>query len=154
MSATTGESIARDLAATRKELVSARARLADATAAAEQHEKAAHPYADDMATVSGIRRKPSARADQKRDAANRRRSDAWSRVRELQAYVSRLEAREAHLVKLDPQPWTGDQIKAATHVRDRYGWHQVVRVSAKSVTVRTPYSWTDRIARDRVLEVR
>lgn len=45
-------------------------------------------------------------------------------------------------------------MRGAVLVSDRFGWHKVVRVSAKSVTVETPHSWTDRIALDKVLEVR
>jgi hypothetical protein len=37
-------------------------------------------------------------------------------------------------------------------VRDRYGWHEVVRVNARIVTVRTGYRWGDRIAIHEILE--
>jgi hypothetical protein len=47
-----------------------------------------------------------------------------------------------------------DDIRAAAFVRDSVGWHIVVRVNAKSVTVATPYSWTDRIPFGRILEAR
>lgn len=40
------------------------------------------------------------------------------------------------------------------HVRTATGWHKVVRVSAKSVTVETGYSWTDRHPLARIIEVR
>lgn len=53
-----------------------------------------------------------------------------------------------------PVPFTEEQWKAAVVVRTLTGWRKVVRVNAKTVTVSTPYSWTDRIARDKVLEVR
>lgn len=53
-----------------------------------------------------------------------------------------------------PIAYTTEQIKAATHIRTDIGWHKVVRISAKSVTVETGYSWTDRYALGRVLEVR
>ena len=49
---------------------------------------------------------------------------------------------------------TVDAIRTARYVRDRFGWHRVVRVNAKSVTVETVYSWTDRIALTDVLEAR
>lgn len=39
-------------------------------------------------------------------------------------------------------------------VRDSTGWHRVVRVNAKSVTVETPWSWTDRIEHMRIIETR
>lgn len=49
---------------------------------------------------------------------------------------------------------TADDVRGARFVRDQFGWHKVVRVSAKSVTVETGYSWTDRIPLDRILEAR
>lgn len=49
---------------------------------------------------------------------------------------------------------TADDVKGARFVRDQFGWHVVARVSAKSVTVKTPYSWTERIAIDKIREVR
>ena len=47
-----------------------------------------------------------------------------------------------------------DDIKDATHIRTLTGWHKVVRVNAKSVTVATPHSWTDRYRLDEILETR
>jgi hypothetical protein len=41
----------------------------------------------------------------------------------------------------------------ARFVRTVTGWHQVVRVNAKTVTVRTEFSWDDRIAHRKVLQV-
>lgn len=49
---------------------------------------------------------------------------------------------------------THEQIKGATHVRSEHGWHEVVRVNAKSVTVKTPYSWTETIPHEKIHEVR
>lgn len=49
--------------------------------------------------------------------------------------------------------FTRDEVAGARAVKDSNGWHRVVRVSAKSVTVETPYSWTDRIALDKILQV-
>ena len=46
-----------------------------------------------------------------------------------------------------------DEIKSARAIRTSVGWHRVVRVNGKSVTVETPYSWTDRIPFDTILEV-
>lgn len=42
----------------------------------------------------------------------------------------------------------------ATYVRDRWGWHEVVRVSRTTVTVRTAHSWDEHIPIDRVIEAR
>ena len=72
------------------------------------------------------------------------------RLAEAQARAERHKAeREAEQARVR---LTADDVKGATHVRDRIGWHRVVRVSAKSVTVATPYSWTDRIPLDRILQ--
>ena len=76
---------------------------------------------------------------------------AERREKERAAKAVRLATREAE--KARPK-LTYDDVKGATLVRDYWGWHKVVRVSAKSVTVETPYSWTERIAHDRILEVR
>jgi len=53
-----------------------------------------------------------------------------------------------------PVSFTDEQYMAAAFVRSNIGWHKVVRVNAKSVTVATAYSWTDRIQRAKILEVR
>lgn len=45
-------------------------------------------------------------------------------------------------------------LKPGDLVRDAVGWHRVVRVNAKSVTVETPWSWTDLIRHDRIVETR
>ena len=51
-------------------------------------------------------------------------------------------------------PYTPEQYKTAKVVRTVTGWHKVVKVNAKSVTVATGYSWTDRIEVARIIEVR
>lgn len=64
-------------------------------------------------------------------------------------------ARERHAAELaHAATITPEQIREARFVRDAIGWHQVVRVNGKSVTVATQYSWTDRIGLDKILEVR
>lgn len=73
---------------------------------------------------------------------------AAERKAEYAASVAKFDARNK------ATPFTEDEYKAARAVRDMLGWHKVVRVNAKSVTVETGYSWTDRIDRAKVLEVR
>jgi hypothetical protein len=53
-----------------------------------------------------------------------------------------------------PVAFSEDEYRKARAIRTRLGWHKVVRVNAQSVTVETGRSWTDRIARQKVLEVR
>lgn len=84
-------------------------------------------------------------ADAKRELAELQREE------DRLAKVRRVEAREAEKARVK---LTAADVEGATHVRDQFGWHKVVRVSAKSVTVETPYSWTDRIPLERVLEAR
>lgn len=50
--------------------------------------------------------------------------------------------------------FTADDLAGAAAVRDRIGWHRVVKVNAKSVTVATAYSWTERIPIEQVREWR
>lgn len=65
--------------------------------------------------------------------------------------AARKAARDAETARVR---LTCDDVQDARFVRDSLGWHKVVRVSGKSVTVETAYSWTDRIALDSLLEVR
>lgn len=65
--------------------------------------------------------------------------------------VRRREAVEAE--KARPKLTAAD-VAGAVRVRDQFGWHRVVRVNAKSVTVVTPYTWTDRIPLAKILDVR
>jgi hypothetical protein len=68
--------------------------------------------------------------------------------------VSSLRARVAYAKKNAPVPFTPEELKAARAIRTSSGWHRVVKVNAKSVTVATGYSWNDRYTLDKVLEVR
>lgn len=47
-----------------------------------------------------------------------------------------------------------DALKPGDLVRTASGWHVVARVNAKSVSVETPWSWTDRVPHDRIIETR
>lgn len=51
-------------------------------------------------------------------------------------------------------PFTDDEYRSARAVRTKTGWRAVVKVNAKSVSVASGYSWTDRVPRAQVLEVR
>lgn len=41
--------------------------------------------------------------------------------------------------------FTATDLTTATHVRTRHGWHEITRINAKTVTVKTGHSWDDRI---------
>jgi len=107
----------------------------------------------DTAILSGIRRKPNPKRDEARRNAYTREADAYHASVQAEEDLEYLEAAVARLDALPPKP-TPEQIKGATAVRDRFGWHRVVRVNAKSVTVETPYSWTERIALKDILETK
>lgn len=81
-------------------------------------------------------------------------------IRYRDTYRAMIRA-EAEVVSLKAQTrdrdrarLTHDDVKGATHVRTELGWHKVVRVNAKSVTVETGHSWTDRYEFDLILEAR
>jgi hypothetical protein len=73
---------------------------------------------------------------------------------EAQKVTEQAERIAAYEAKHAPYPFTDEQYKAARVVRTVFGWHKVVRVNEKSVSVETGYSWTDRIQRAKILEVR
>lgn len=87
--------------------------------------------------------RPHVRALKTMDSALRRSVEATKQAQALEGQAIRAEGREreAARVKL-----THADLVGATHVLDQFGqWRRVVRLSAKSVTVTTAYSWTDRI---------
>ena len=53
-----------------------------------------------------------------------------------------------------PVAFTPTQLSTAIAIRTSSGWHRVKKVNAKSVTVETGYSWTDRYTLAQILEVR
>lgn len=85
------------------------------------------------------------------DAQIVREVAAQRRAARAQYQERQRQAREAEAAR---HRYTADEIRGASAVRDAGGWHRVIRVSTKSVTVATPYSWTDRIPLDKVLDVR
>jgi hypothetical protein len=74
---------------------------------------------------------------------------AAEKAAEYAAVRDRVRAAEASRVR-----FTAQDLAGATHVRTNLGWHRVVRVNGKSVTVKTPYSWTDRVPVEKILEHR
>lgn len=47
--------------------------------------------------------------------------------------------------------WSKADFRKGDQVQDDFGrWHEVLRVNAKSVTVSTPYTWTETIPYDKV----
>ena len=60
----------------------------------------------------------------------------------------------ARIAERDRVKFTHDDLAGAKFIRTRHGWWDVVRVNAKSVTVATNFSWTERVPFDDVLEVK
>ena len=107
----------------------------------------------DTAILSGIRRKPNAKADTRRYNAYALEAAAH---RELDAAKSAMHTATIRVATLAEKEAAADLVVPADAclVRDSYGWHRVIRVNAKSVSVESGYSWTDRIPMSNVLETR
>jgi hypothetical protein len=133
----------------------ARAMLASAIEArdraTQQHERA-HEMGRGIPGFGGSGNQRAARQVRGAlDSAFRAGSAADERVEHWKYKVRRYSLRVA---ERDRQVVTREDVLGATAVRDTYGWHRVAKVNAKSVTVKTGYSWTDRIEFRRILEVR
>lgn len=85
------------------------------------------------------------------DSADR----AWREATEkLEYYTAKAKGYERRIAERDRTRFDRTDLAGATHVKIGGGWHKVVRVSAKSVTVETGYDWTDRHTLDKVLDMR
>jgi hypothetical protein len=73
------------------------------------------------------------------------------RIQRLKFQLADAEAREAEEQRV---PFTVEDVQGARLVRDRYSWWEVVRVSAKSVTVKGDWDMDKRIAITKILEVK
>lgn len=108
----------------------------------------------DPAVASGIRRKPSPRADAQRRSAYDRAADLWlahaaaARDRDALERLLKRARRDA------AAPRDLASLRPGSLVRTHLGWHRVVRVNRTSVSVETGYSWTDLIRLDRIIETR
>ena len=88
-----------------------------------------------------------------RAAATERSVDAALAEVKAAKEAEAAERAVTHAERAKPVPFTPDELKAARAVRDAYGWHKVARVNAKTVSVETGYSWTDRIDITKILQV-
>ena len=107
----------------------------------------------DPAILSGIRRKHNAKADTRRYNAYDREAAAYA---EHAAATAAWRVAESRIAALAEREAAADLVVPtdARLVRDSLGWHRVIRVNAKSVSVESGYSWTDRIPLANVLEAR
>jgi hypothetical protein len=96
----------------------------------------------------------------KRDTRSAYRARAAATERSVDAALADVRAAKAaeqaavYAKRTAPVPFTPDELNAARAIRTSVGWHRVVKVNAKSVTVATGYSWNDRYTLDKILEVR
>lgn len=108
----------------------------------------------DPAILSGIRRKPNHKADRARWSAYDREAEAYHRLEKAEAELARARAVEARAERDAAAPRDIPGLRVGDLVRTGSGWHRVARVNAKSVSVETGYSWTDRVTHDQIIETR
>lgn len=128
-----------------RELEQARAALQRATAAAQG-------LGRDRVDPASVYRPRSGRSAARAAARNDREAEAWQQVRQAQQRVTALEGQVAQ--GSVQRRFTREDVVGAVVVRTAGGWHKVVRVNARTVSVATGYSWVDRYPFDRLLEVR
>ena len=78
----------------------------------------------------------------------------WREATEkLEYYTTKARSYERRIAERDRVRYTAADLQGATHIK--YGsWRKVVRVSAKSVTVESGYSWTDRVPIEQITDFR
>jgi hypothetical protein len=101
---------------------------------------------------ASVYRPHSRRSADRAAARNDRGAEAWHQVRQAQQRVTALEHRVAH--GSVNRHLAREDVMGAVLVRTAGGWHTVVRVNARTVSVATGYSWVDRYPFDRLLDVR
>lgn len=82
------------------------------------------------------------------DSSLRRYTETQQRANALEskAHLAEARAKEAGRTRL-----TRADVEGATHIVDQHGQaREVVRVNGKTVTVKTPYSWTETVPIDKI----
>lgn len=131
------------------------ANLERAAEQARSRAQAATPGDGDPGVLSGVRRRPRLKVDQRRTSAYDREAIAVADLALARVWLADLEQAAAQEAA-DAAARASVDLSAITPgglVRTRHGWHRVVRVNAKTVTVATQWSWTERIPLTAVLEV-
>ncbi len=110
----------------------------------------------DSAILSGTTRHRNLRRESARHAAYAAEARVAAELARARREVEGLERAERQRAadELSRQRVTPESLAVATHVRDRFGWHKVVRVNAKSVSVESGYSWVDRLPIGEIIDVR
>jgi hypothetical protein len=123
------------------------ARLADAEAKMER----AHEMGGG---IPGFGRSGNQRAAQQVRSAFSSADRAYSEASEKREYYKgKLRGYERRIAERDRRRFEQADLTDAKYIKTHAGWYKVVRVNAKSVTVESGYSWTDRIELDKILEV-
>lgn len=124
----------------------------EAKAAAERLSAIAHEMGGGIPGFGGSGNQTAARKVRSAyDREYRAHKEADERI---EKWSYRIRSLERRIAEKDRVRFTAADLKGATLVKNATTWHKVVRVSAKSVTVATPYSWTDRIPVERITEFR
>jgi hypothetical protein len=128
----------------------------DACSSARSHSSAATPGGLEGEFDHGVLTRPRAsrRSQDRRYAAYDREAVASRELAEQQRLVSALERQLSEAERNAGAHRDLANLAPGDFVRDRWGWHTVARVSKKSVSVETGYSWTDRIPLAKVIETR
>lgn len=108
----------------------------------------------DPATLSGIRRRPNRRADARRHAAYDRQAAAALRLANAERDLAAAERAAARNAADAAAHRDLENLRPGDAIRTRHGWWKVARVNAKTVSVETGHSWTDRIPHAQILETR
>jgi hypothetical protein len=98
----------------------------------------------------------------KRDTRSAYRARAAAAERSVDTAIAEVKAAEAaeaeersavYAERNKPVPFTAEELESARVVRTMYGWHRVIRVNAKTVTVSGDFG-DYRVPSATVLEVR
>ena len=96
-----------------------------------------------------------ARQGQARVAAEQAAWKAEEATKAATANRARIDANKvARQAEADRVKLTRAELVGAVAVRTSAGWHKVAKLNAKTVSVETGYSWTDRIEFAKILEFR
>lgn len=133
-------------------IVDASTRVARAKAALAEYDEATAPGATDPGSHSYRKHLTARQAD--KDMASS--LNHYKRIADGRKPLEHelAEAKRALHRALKPGPVDPATVFGADFIRTEFGWHKVVKVNTKTVTVETPYYWTDRIPFHKITAVR
>lgn len=108
-------------------------------AAGEKRREAARDLGGGLLSFGGS---GSQRARRQVQSATERATNAVGEaLAAIKYWDGKVSGYERRIVERDRALLTRDDVAGATHVRTRSGWHKVVRVNAKSTTVKSTSTW-------------